>query len=100
MRTTLTRRRCRHSETYSHPRGRLAGANLVADTIEMAVAALAQARGEAKIIAGGQSLVPMLNFRLLRPAILVDINRIRDLAFTKIFGAPDYAMRLLQLLTA
>ena len=37
--------------------------------------------GDAKIIAGGQSLVPMLNFRLLRPAILVDINRIPGLAF-------------------
>jgi CO/xanthine dehydrogenase FAD-binding subunit len=53
---------------------------VVADSIESAVAALAQAGGEAKIIAGGQSLVPMLNFRLLRPAILLDINRIPDLA--------------------
>src|SRR5262249_36545377 len=35
----------------------------------------------AKILAGGQSLVPMLNFRLLRPSILVDINRIPGLAF-------------------
>jgi len=56
---------------------------LVADSIETAVAALAQAGGEAKIIAGGQSLVPMLNFRLLRPAILVDINRIPDLAYVR-----------------
>src|SRR5215475_11241749 len=56
---------------------------VVADSIEMAVAALAQAGGEAKIIAGGQSLVPMLNFRLLRPTILVDINRIPDLAYVR-----------------
>jgi carbon-monoxide dehydrogenase medium subunit len=54
---------------------------VVADSVEMAVATLAQARGDAKIIAGGQSLVPMLNFRLLRPSILVDINRIPGLAF-------------------
>jgi len=54
---------------------------VVAESIEAAVAALAAADGEAKILAGGQSLVPMLNFRLLRPAILVDINRIPDLAF-------------------
>jgi carbon-monoxide dehydrogenase medium subunit len=54
---------------------------VVADSVEMAVAALADAGGEARIIAGGQSLVPMLNFRLLRPAILVDINRIPDLGF-------------------
>ena len=55
---------------------------VVADSVEMAVASLAQA-GDAKIIAGGQSLVPMLNFRLLRPSILVDINRIPDLAYVR-----------------
>src|SRR5262249_15098587 len=54
---------------------------VVAESIEAAVAALAAADGEAKILAGGQSLVPMLNFRLLRPSILVDINRIPDLAY-------------------
>src|SRR2546423_353383 len=54
---------------------------IVADGVDAAVAALADAGGDAKIIAGGQSLVPMLNFRLLRPSILVDINRIPDLAF-------------------
>jgi carbon-monoxide dehydrogenase medium subunit len=35
---------------------------------------------DAKVLAGGQSLVPLLNFRLARPAHLVDINRIPDLA--------------------
>ena len=54
---------------------------VVAESVDAAVAALAAADGEAKILAGGQSLVPMLNFRLLRPSILVDINRIPDLAF-------------------
>jgi CO/xanthine dehydrogenase FAD-binding subunit len=34
---------------------------------------------DAKVLAGGQSLVPLLNFRLARPAHLVDINRIHDL---------------------
>ena len=53
---------------------------VVADSIAMAAAALAEAGGEGKIIAGGQSLVPMLNFRLLRPSVLVDINRIAGLA--------------------
>jgi len=56
---------------------------IVADSVEMAVAALAQAGGDAKVIAGGQSLVPMLNFRLLRPSALVDINRIQELAFIR-----------------
>jgi carbon-monoxide dehydrogenase medium subunit len=52
---------------------------IAADSIAMAVEALAQAGDDAKIIAGGQSLVPMLNFRMLRPSILVDINRITGL---------------------
>ena len=50
-------------------------------SIAAAVAALAEAGGEAKVLAGGQSLMPMLNFRLLRPSILVDINRIAALSF-------------------
>jgi carbon-monoxide dehydrogenase medium subunit len=54
---------------------------LVATDCDMAVAALARAGSEAKILAGGQSLMPMLNFRLLRPSILVDINRIPGLDF-------------------
>ena len=54
---------------------------VIADSIDMAVASLAEGGGDAKIIAGGQSLVPMLNFRLLRPSVLIDINRIGDLAF-------------------
>ena len=54
---------------------------IVAESIDMAVASLAEAGADAKIIAGGQSLVPMLNFRLLRPSLLVDINRIAGLAF-------------------
>ena len=52
-----------------------------ASSLDDAVVALAASGGDAKIIAGGQSLVPMLNFRLLRPAVLVDINRIPDLDF-------------------
>ena len=44
-----------------------------------AIAALASYGGEAKLLAGGQSLVPLLNFRLLRPAALIDINRVSGL---------------------
>src|SRR5215467_3832990 len=54
---------------------------VVVDSVTRALAALSEADGEAKILAGGQSLVPMLNFRLVKPAILVDINRIPNLAF-------------------
>ncbi len=48
--------------------------------MEEAVALLAEHGAEAKILAGGQSLVPMMNFRLLRPALVVDVNRIPVLA--------------------
>jgi CO/xanthine dehydrogenase FAD-binding subunit len=54
---------------------------IAATSVDMAVAALAAAGSEAKIIAGGQSLVPMLNFRLIRPSVLVDINGIAALAY-------------------
>jgi CO/xanthine dehydrogenase FAD-binding subunit len=60
---------------------------IAATTIDMAIAALAAAGGEAKILAGGQSLVPMLNFRLLRPLVLVDINGIADLAYIEETGS-------------
>src|SRR5262245_60833584 len=56
---------------------------IVADSVDAAVAALAASGGDAKILAGGQSLVPMLNFRLLKPSVLVDINRIAGLAFVE-----------------
>ena len=36
---------------------------------------------DARVLAGGQSLVPMMNFRLARPAVLVDLNRISDLSY-------------------
>ena len=45
-----------------------------------AVAALAAADGEGKILAGGQSLVPVLALRMARPDVLVDVNRLPGLA--------------------
>ncbi|HKC96765.1 MAG TPA: FAD binding domain-containing protein, partial [Methylomirabilota bacterium] len=45
-------------------------------TLDEAVAALGRYGGDAKVLAGGQSLMPLLNFRLARPAALVDLNRI------------------------
>jgi CO/xanthine dehydrogenase FAD-binding subunit len=50
-----------------------------AESVGQAVHALAGAGGDGKIIAGGQSLVPMMNFRLVKPSVLVDINRIPGL---------------------
>ncbi len=51
----------------------------VAENAEHAVSLLADAGGEGKLIAGGQSLMPMLNFRLLEPELLIDIGRIGGL---------------------
>src|SRR6478672_850255 len=45
---------------------------IAATSVDMAAAALADGGDDAKIIAGGQSLVPLLNFRLLRPSIRID----------------------------
>lgn len=52
---------------------------LCPDTLEEALFALAEGGGEARVIAGGQSLVPMLNMRLARPGLLVDIMRLEAL---------------------
>jgi 2-furoyl-CoA dehydrogenase FAD binding subunit len=48
------------------------------DTLDEALRLLAAP--DAKVLAGGQSLVPALNMRILRPALLVDVNRIGELA--------------------
>jgi aerobic carbon-monoxide dehydrogenase medium subunit len=52
-------------------------------SVEEALDALRRSDGDAKILAGGQSLVPLLNFRLASPARLVDLNRIPELAYIR-----------------
>src|SRR4051812_3998955 len=49
-------------------------------TLDEALALLAEHGDEAKVLAGGQSLVPSMNFRLAAPSILIDLNRIESLA--------------------
>jgi aerobic carbon-monoxide dehydrogenase medium subunit len=56
---------------------------LAASGAEEAIAALVQHGEEAKLLAGGQSLVPMLNLRLARPGVLVDINRAAELDYLR-----------------
>src|SRR5262245_21464312 len=56
-------------------------------TLSEAVALLAAHDGEAKALAGGQSLVPMLAFRLARPALLVDLRKLADLRGIRISDA-------------
>jgi 2-furoyl-CoA dehydrogenase FAD binding subunit len=50
-----------------------------ADSVEEALDVLAQTVGDARILAGGQSLLPMLNMRLARPEIIIDIMRVAAL---------------------
>jgi CO/xanthine dehydrogenase FAD-binding subunit len=52
------------------------------DDLAGVLAALAST-DDAKVLAGGQSLVPMLNFRLARPALLVDVGRVPGLAYLR-----------------
>ena len=51
------------------------------ETLEEALALLAEHGEDAKVIAGGQSLVPMLNLRALHPGVLIDINRLPGLDY-------------------
>lgn len=53
-------------------------------TIEEVVDLLSQFGDQARPLAGGQSLVPLMNFRLLRPAHLVDLNGVRDLSYLRV----------------
>jgi aerobic carbon-monoxide dehydrogenase medium subunit len=53
------------------------------NTIPEAIAFLEQYGDDAKILSGGQSLIPMMKLRLARPGYLVDINRIADLSYIK-----------------
>jgi carbon-monoxide dehydrogenase medium subunit len=48
-------------------------------TVEAALALLAEHQEEATVLAGGQSLVPLLNMRLARPDVIVDLNRVEGL---------------------
>jgi aerobic carbon-monoxide dehydrogenase medium subunit len=52
-------------------------------TLPEAVALLQQHGDDAKILSGGQSLIPMMKLRLARPSHLIDINRITGLSYVK-----------------
>jgi carbon-monoxide dehydrogenase medium subunit len=61
------------------PRFEYADPTSVDDALEL----LARHGDEAKVLAGGQSLMPMLNMRLARPSVLVDVNRIKELQYVR-----------------
>jgi CO/xanthine dehydrogenase FAD-binding subunit len=53
------------------------------DSIEPALNLMNQYAGEAKILAGGQSLVPAMNFRVVQPSALIDLNRVAELSYVR-----------------
>jgi carbon-monoxide dehydrogenase medium subunit len=54
-----------------------------AGSVDEVLALLAKYGGDARILAGGQSLIPAMRFRLARPTVLVDINGIGDLSYVR-----------------
>jgi len=54
-----------------------------AESAEQALALLAEHGDEAKLLAGGHSLIPLMKFRLAAPAVLVDIGRLDDLSYVR-----------------
>jgi len=52
-------------------------------SLDEAVGLLAEHGDEGKILAGGQSLVPLLNFRLAQPSVIVDVNRVVELSYLR-----------------
>jgi carbon-monoxide dehydrogenase medium subunit len=57
-----------------------------ADSAEAAVAALSEHGDEAKLLAGGQSLIPLMRLRLARPSVLVDLGRADELRGISVDG--------------
>tara|TARA_R110002110_G_scaffold85816_2_gene223463 strand:- start:46230 stop:47087 length:858 start_codon:yes stop_codon:yes gene_type:complete len=59
---------------------------VTSESWDAAAALLAEHGDDAVILAGGQSLVPVMNFRLAQPAVLIDVNTIPDGAYLRIEG--------------
>jgi len=59
---------------------------VAAESLQQALAAKAAGGDEARFLAGGQSLVPAMNFRLARPSMLVDINPLFELDYVRAAG--------------
>ena len=53
------------------------------DSLEQALQIMKLNAGEGKILAGGQSLVPAMNFRVVQPGVLIDLNRVSELSFIR-----------------
>jgi carbon-monoxide dehydrogenase medium subunit len=65
---------------------------LAPDSLEQALELMAQYGQEAKLLAGGQSLIPAMNFRVAQPAVLVDLNRATTLNYIQLQGDGSVAV--------
>ncbi len=65
-----------------------------ATSVEGAIAALARHGSDARIIAGGHSLLPMMKLRLAQPEYLIDINDLAELAYIREIGPPTPEIRI------
>src|SRR5215471_3283686 len=63
-----------------------------AESLANALAVKAEHGDDARFLAGGQSLIPAMNFRLAQPAVLVDVNPLRDLDYVRVVD--DGALRI------
>lgn len=58
-------------------------------SLDEAFGLLAEHGYDGKLLAGGQSLVPAMNFRLAQPSVLIDLNRVEELVYLR--SAPQAA---------
>src|SRR5260370_15153162 len=56
---------------------------IAAKSLDDALKLLAQHKDDAKILAGGHSLIPAMKLRLMQPAVLIDISKIKDLSYIR-----------------
>ena len=54
-----------------------------ADSVDEAIALLAEHGDDAKLLAGGHSLLPLMKLRLATPSVLVDVGRLGDLSYVR-----------------
>ncbi len=59
------------------------------DSLAQAIDIMAEHGDEAKLLAGGQSLIPAMNFRLVQPTLLVDLNKVAELEYVRLAANDD-----------
>ncbi len=67
-----------------------------ASSAEEAISLLGQYGDEAKLLAGGHSLIPLMKLRLAQPTVLVDIGRVSDLSYIRVAPSEGRSHTLIQ----